>query len=404
MKTTDDKTSAGLVSALRHLAHNPDKKVSAVAAKFNVPEKKMWEWLGAHNRSKKDLSESLLDRVLAAERSAPATKAVAAAVRSRINKAVRQPGRLAAPPECIVSPAKPPALTSELEVWLKAQGLAPASTALTYLVEVTPAIAASWLLLNQGNRNPSKAKIRRFAAAIKAGQWCVNGETIKFSVTGRLLDGQSRLRAIVLAGVPAVLEIRAGLPDVAQQSMDIGETRKGTHTLEMLGEKYPQVLAPALKLVWLQESGRLGWTQAGKLGILENMAIIPLLERHAELKASVGWVMTTGMKLEALMQSSAAAFFHYVFGRANRTARDAFFSSLATGIGLKETSPVYHLREALLAYRAEGMHRARPIELRGLVIKAWNAFRANERLTSLTFRKGEDFPAIAGLKAPAQAA
>ncbi len=388
-------------AALRHLAKHEDTKVSAAAVKFRIPrvplkdtETAIWAWLKAHNGGRRTFSVQLVDRVIAAE-AAPASLPANTSARTA---AIGERARIRQTPPQSAAVVKPPGLTSNVAKWLEAQGLTPASTAQTFLVEVSPAIAASWLLLNQGNRNPSKAKIRRFAAAIKAGRWVQNGETVKFSLTGRLLDGQSRLRAIVLAGVPAVLEVRAGLPDAAQQSMDIGEVRKGTHTLEMLGEKYPAILAPALKLIFLLERQQLGWRGTGKAGILENMEIAPLLEKHAGLKASVGWVMTEGLKLEALMSSSTAAFFHYVLGQSNRSARDVFFASLATGLGLKSTSPAYHLREVLLTMRAEGMHKAKPIELRGLVIKAWNAHRAGERLTTLSFKKGEDFPAIAGAK------
>lgn len=390
-----------LEPALRYLAMNSAAKVKDAAVKFRAlyqttdqTKTALWDWLKACNGGRRDFTASLIDRALAAPASTPkrlTTNTAPAARLARVKAAVRT---------LVIEPVTAQVIgpRGELGPWIKAQGLAILAEPGSIVVEVSPALATAWLTLNQGNRTPSRAKIRRFAAAMKAGKWSINGETIKFSVTGRLLDGQSRLRAIVEAGIGVPLELRGGLPDLAQQSMDVGETRKGAHTLEMLGEKYPAVLSPALKMLWRHERGSLGWSRFGGNQVLENMVIAPLLARHPEIKASVGWVMTTGLKLERLMASSSAAFFHYVFGLANRTARDAFFAGLSTGLGLKVSSPVYHLRERLLALRAEGSHRTQPIILRGLVIKAWNSFRAGEKVAGVDFVRGEEFPVIAGAK------
>jgi hypothetical protein len=396
--------------ALRHLAKNEAAKVSTLPAKFRIPglapketESAIWAWLKAHNGGRRTFSSQLVDRVLAAE-AAPKSLAAnkPAPIGERINRALRRPVvKLTTPPPEPVAVARPPGLTSNVSGWLTAQGLAPASTAQTFLVSVSPAVASSWLLLNQGNRNPSKAKIRRFAAAIKAGRWVQNGETVKFSITGRLLDGQSRLRAIVLAGVPAVLELRAGLPDDVQQSMDIGEVRKGTHTLEMLGEKYPNILSPALRYVYRWQEGTLSGNKFGTSSVLENMEIAPLLKKHAGLGASVGWCVSAGHKVASLMPASEAAFFHYVFGCASKAKRDSFFEAVATGLGLTATHPAYHLRERLQADRAASA-RMDKRERFALVIKAWNAHLGGQKVGQLRFTSTgntrEAFPEIGGLK------
>ncbi len=268
----------------------------------------------------------------------------------------------------------------------------------SFQVEVTPAIAERWLALNQGNRSPSKSKIRRFTAAMKGGRWTLNGETIKFSITGRLIDGQSRLMAVIGAGTPVSLEVRAGLPDEAQKSMDIGELRKNSHTLEMMGETYPAVLAPALKLVWLYERGILDGTGFDKSSVMENYDVGPMLEKHGSLKISVGWVVTSGQGISKVMATSTAAFFHYVFGQIDPDLRDCFFAGLADGEALTKQSPVYHLRERLLDDKAKRIAGSRKREHRALIIKAWNACRVGEKMTGIRFAVGDIFPEIDGAK------
>jgi hypothetical protein len=193
--------------------------------------------------------------------------------------------------------------------------------------------------------------------------------------------------------------VRAGLPDVAQQSMDSGELRKGVHTLEMIGEKYPMVMAPALRMCFMLEHDNLGGggTKSGKARVMENQDVMPALERHAGLKKSVGWVHTDGAKIVRLMPASAAAFFHYVFGQIDADLRDHFFDGLADGIGLTKQSPVYHLREFLLEQRQKGGRGAQRFTNQH-VIKAWNATHAGEKISALVFQKGELFPSVAGWK------
>lgn len=386
-----------LEPALRYLAAHPEAKVAAVADKFKKPAVKLWAWLGRYNRSRPKLPAHIIDSALA-EPAKPA-----ASVATMVSRAGGKTSAAAAPiPRRIAAPG------ANMEEWLAKQGIEVLARPQCHQVLVSPELAAAWLTLNSGNRKPSKAKIRRFAAAIKAGRWALNGETIKFSASGRLLDGQSRLQAIVLAGAPARLELRGGLPDEAQKSMDIGEARKGAHMLEMLGEKYPTIVAPALKLIFRWENGSIGSNGTGnrRLGenlLLENADIEPTLKRHAGLRASVGWIVSAGYKVATLMPPSEGAFFHYLCGLASAKKRDEFFTALATGLGLTATSPAYHLRERLQANRASAA-KISPRERYALIIKAWNAHLAGDKLNQLGFRATGDnreaFPQVAGVKPP----
>ncbi len=290
---------------------------------------------------------------------------------------------------------------ADLGRWLDVQRVKIVEKVSTFVIEVTPELATAWLNFNMANRKPSQTKIRRFVQAIKTQRWTINGESIKFSRTGRLIDGQSRLMAVVEAGLPAILEVRAGLPDVAQESMDSGEIRRGSHTLEMMGETNPGILAPALRQVWLWERGWLGGYPFGVSRVMENQEIKPLLEKHSGIKQSVGWVVSEGNKIKNLMALSDGAALHYLLGLADSKLRDSFFEALVDGVGLTKVSPVYHLREKLLECRnqAFGSNRdAGKVVRAALTIKAWNAARAGQKMTGLIWRKNgplaEKFPVL----------
>ena len=70
------------------------------------------------------------------------------------------------------------------------------------VMEVTPSMAARWLEGNTHNRPISQGHVERLACEMKSGRWRVTHQGLAFSPNGRLLDGQHRLWAIVMADVP----------------------------------------------------------------------------------------------------------------------------------------------------------------------------------------------------------
>lgn len=87
-------------------------------------------------------------------------------------------------------------------------------------VLVTPEMAAEWLHANRGNRRPRGRAIDRITQDIKRGRWIYNGQSIVFSKTWRLLDGQHRLMAIAAAGVAVEAAVETGVDDAAMDRID----------------------------------------------------------------------------------------------------------------------------------------------------------------------------------------
>ena len=64
---------------------------------------------------------------------------------------------------------------------------------------ITPELAAEFLKKNKSNRPLSSKHVIALAGSIERGEWMFTGESIKFSESDTLLDGQHRLSAIVMA-------------------------------------------------------------------------------------------------------------------------------------------------------------------------------------------------------------
>lgn len=392
-----------LLPALRMMARFPTRPAGVVSFETNCERDELDAYLAERGRPKRQDVEAV-EAELAGVAEAPEPKPERRAPKGALSAGDRKlaienrKSEIARPPQFRVVPGGGP----DVYGWLEAQKAKPVGRVECFQVEVTPALAASWLQLNHGNRKPSRAKIRRFAAAMAGGRWSLNGETIKFSASGRLLDGQSRLQAVIESGVPVPLEVRAGLPDLCQQSMDTGEARRGTHTLEMLGEKYPGILSPALKLLWLWSKGWLGGIPWGANRVLENQELAPLLAQHPGLRASAGWTVSSGAKVTRYLLASEGAFCHYLFGTVDAKLRDLFFVGLIDGLGLTKLSPAYHLRERLAELRQGEDTLGRRWLRVALTIKAWNCAHARQPCTRLVQADDDAFPDVAGLVAPAK--
>src|SRR5438105_4834244 len=68
------------------------------------------------------------------------------------------------------------------------------------IVKVTPELARQWLESNEDNRRLSDEWVRKLARDMVNDEFPNVGETLKFDEKGRLIDGQHRLRAVVLSG------------------------------------------------------------------------------------------------------------------------------------------------------------------------------------------------------------
>lgn len=81
---------------------------------------------------------------------------------------------------------------------------------------ITPDIAKTMLGENVNNRRISHDNVNMFAREMRNGEWRFNGEAIKFSKDGRLLDGQHRLLAVIAADKPLTTLVIRGLEDETQ--------------------------------------------------------------------------------------------------------------------------------------------------------------------------------------------
>jgi len=122
------------------------------------------------------------------------------------------------------------------------------SKAQTSVVWITPDTAKQILASNTA-KNAARLKdrvVKNYADQMRKGQWQFNGESVVISETGKLLDGQHRLHAIVQSGVSVQMVVVQGVEDVAYTTLDTGFNRNFAQVAKMQGHQNVITLGGAI--------------------------------------------------------------------------------------------------------------------------------------------------------------
>lgn len=260
---------------------------------------------------------------------------------------------------------------------------------------ITPLIAEQYLETNQNNRKLNKKMVAEYAQQIKSGEWLQNGESIKFSEEGKLLDGQHRLQAIILSETPCEVLVIRGLKKESFKTIDTGKRRSRSDVLYMAGYQNVNTLAGALRLVGIFEETRNRNIYPGifKGRRMTNTRILELASTKKGMQTAVDALYGEYNYVNRLLGPSAGAALFYVLSKKDKELAAEFFSALATGINLSEDSVMRSCREKLI----KNLTDARKFDLGDrivLTIRTWNFLRQGIRDKKLIVLPNSPVPEI----------
>lgn len=256
-------------------------------------------------------------------------------------------------------------------------------------------LADEYLKFNVHNRPLSEKKIMQLAADMEAGRWQFNGEAIKFSLDGSLLDGQHRLHAVSLCGVPVEMLVVRGLPAESQSTMDQGLRRSASDQLNLAGIHSTNSDASAIKtfMVWQR-----GWLYTDKAsGAITTTDVVQWATEHPEVFDLIrrGGAFNRVKARPGLVRAVFAgiAYWHGV------ETTSLFFQRVLDGAGLEMGSPILALRNRLDRVRGEGFKMS-DREAIGYFIVAFNRWMTGSHIAKLQQPKGgwngTNFPNVIG--------
>lgn len=256
---------------------------------------------------------------------------------------------------------------------------------------ITPEIAKAYLVQNTHNRDVRKGVVSAYATDMRNGDWHWNGDSIRRSKDGTVLDGQHRLLACIEAGVPFRTLVIDGLPNETQDTMDTGIIRRYTDLLKLRGEVNYNPLAATVRAVAAWGDGRMEPRNARSFTRAE---LDRTLEKYPWLRD--GMPILKRVSKATGLPAAASGVLWWAFMEIDPDDAEAFFDRLASDQGHRDGDPITTLRRVLIKNR-EDRRGTRSIRyLMALVIKAWNKYRDGEEMHQLQFRVGgakpESFP------------
>lgn len=116
---------------------------------------------------------------------------------------------------------------------------------------ITPAVAQAMLQqsaeLGCSNRKISNKYVELYANEMRSNRWKLNGVAIKLDNEGRILDGQHRLHACVLSGLPFQTIVMTGVENDTFDTLDCGRPRTPAQVLQMAEVKYHSLIASIIR-------------------------------------------------------------------------------------------------------------------------------------------------------------
>lgn len=258
----------------------------------------------------------------------------------------------------------------------------------TSVVVVDQMIALDWLTSNTHNRPLRKDAVQKLAEDMRNGRWMDNGETIKFSAEGVLLDGQHRLMAIVESDVRLPLLVVRGLDEAAQATIDIGAVRTTGNILALNGiPNGNKIAALARVIIRYRETPSLVWSASSDP---TKATIVEFSLEHSEL---LGMAAAEAHRARSMMSCNALGYgaLAFLVHEDSRHVKrwEAWHEGVITGVNLEKG-------DARLSFR--NYHQRRPSHTGGgwnsqqqvaIAIKAWNAFVSNKPAQVLRYSQSE---------------
>jgi len=259
---------------------------------------------------------------------------------------------------------------------------------MTNVETITPAEAAAYLdLLIRPNRLLNPYIVQSYARDMTSGHWYLTGDPIRFDTEGRLIDGQHRLKAAVLANVPFESYVIRDLPTSVITVLDSGRKRTAGDLLAFRGHPNGHLLSATCK--WMLTMKAMAQTNGKSIMPRTVMKpsyaeIVDIVEQHPELAHSCQVVMgAMGIR------PSVLAAIHYVGKNLLKKQEDgvfladAFVKVFTKGIGYwEDNDPAIRLRDANIRDKLKGKSVSDRIAIITSVY-AWNHFSEGKPLVAL---------------------
>lgn len=234
------------------------------------------------------------------------------------------------------------------------------------------------LEININNIPPVKTKIRLYAEQMKKGQWLYNGDSIRISSKGILLDGQNRLMAAKNAGVELVCDLVVGLDDSVFNTIDQGRVRKKGHLLaRSLGDttsaSEANMISTAVGKIITHD---LGYSQSSESGKSSKFIVTPdmvydYVENNPDILDQVQFVKNQ-FGSRALLPPATILYIYHIGSRFNVKYTEVYLDKMINSLNLNNGETLHHFHQILIRIKSKSVKWSKA-EIENTLVKVWNS-------------------------------
>ena len=257
------------------------------------------------------------------------------------------------------------------------------------VVEISPEIAREWLERNIGNRPIGQAHVAKLEGFIREGKWKMAGDPIRFSNSGKLIDGQHRLHAILNAGIAVTCVVMRGFDDEIFDVLDGGRNRQKSDILFIeLGLPVETCKILASGTGWVLDYER---EQYGFHGRAEKNEVLEFVKRNPLMIAAAEYAQ--GLPRNCPVPRSIAAFFYFHASQRNQASAERFLERFMIGAVDGASDNLLYLRNRCFSASVDRRPLSRPQVMRAL-IRLWNAEQRSKpiKYSANALRTDDAFP------------
>jgi hypothetical protein len=225
--------------------------------------------------------------------------------------------------------------------------------------------------------NPKEAD---FAGQMTAGNWTPGWDAIAIGSDGLILNGQTRLHAVLDSGTTQRMMVTYDFPEEAVDTGDRNRNRTNGDHYRHQGKKYYKELASAAIMLYHYETNTLHMYNAppGGVAVLDEV-----LSRHDGIEEAVAKAQTEWRTANPILSLTIVAVLYHLFSSYSEEDANDFFTGLMTGTNsgralMNPGNPVWRLRNQLQAQKSDPVKYERAGEVYKVML-CWNDFRTNKK-------------------------
>lgn len=286
-------------------------------------------------------------------------------------------------------------LMDQLTKWIKD----PPET--SRVVSITPKAAQTILGvgtegpgLNSHNRGRKPSKIREYATDMSSGQWHLTGDTVKFTKSGLLGDGQNRLYACIRSRKSFRTHVVFGIDDAVFPWLDKGRQRSIGDDFFVDGMDNPQLLAHVMR-----------WLELFRLDQVKERTTFSRAEiREAYFNQGydhelLSVAMERGLDVQKATNTprSLASALYYLFAKKDRALADEFFDAWSSGTHPGRTAPIVKANRTFAKIMKDNpLVRIHDTMRAAVWVIAWNLVVRNKKgyMPDFAWTPAKPFPKI----------